>query len=85
MPINLPSDKFSNFVINYGNNIKKFYNNNKYVYFNNNSKFLKELSIVIINDLLKMPNNYFVNKKPHNSKIINAKPFQINSKINLHK
>ena len=85
MPVNLPSDKFSNFVINYGNNIKNFYNNNKYVYFNNNSKFLKELSIVIINDLLKMPNNYFVNKKPHNSKIINAKPFQINSKINLHK
>ena len=44
---------------------------------------LNKLSEGIINELLQMPNNIFIDKKPLNAKIINNKPYYINNKIKI--
>jgi predicted unusual protein kinase regulating ubiquinone biosynthesis (AarF/ABC1/UbiB family) len=81
-PINLPSDEFSIFVSDFKYKLKNIYKDNKYIYIKN-TKFLNKLSEGIINELLQMPNNIFIDKKPLNAKIINNKPYYINNKIKI--
>ena len=81
-PINLPSDEFSIFVSDFKYKLKNIYKDNKYIYIKN-TKFLNKLSEGIINELLQMPNNVFIDKKPLNAKIINNKPYYINNKIKI--
>jgi predicted unusual protein kinase regulating ubiquinone biosynthesis (AarF/ABC1/UbiB family) len=80
IPQNLPSDNFSNFIINFEKNIINAYYDNKYI---QNSKFLIIISEILISTLLSMPNNIFTDEKPLNNKIINKKPYYINNKIIL--
>ena len=81
IPINIPSDNFSNFILNFEKKLMNTFYTNKNR--EQKSKYLNIISDTLISTLLSLPNNMFTDKKPLKNIIINKKPYYINNKIKL--
>ena len=81
IPINIPSDNFSNFILNFEKKLMNTFYTNKNT--EQKSKYLNIISDTLISTLLSLPNNMFTDKKPLKNIIINKKPYYINNKIKL--